>query len=39
MCRSASGGSLLIIVHLLDWKVHHVVDFIPPDETPEGEAF
>lgn len=22
-----------------DGKVHHVVDLIPPDEAPEGEAF
>lgn len=26
-------------VHSPDRKVDHVVDLIPPDETPEGEAF
>ena len=38
-CRSISGGGLLFTVHLPDRKVHHVIDFIPPDETPKGEAF
>lgn len=29
----------LFTVHLPDGKIHHVVDLIPPDEAPEGEAF
>lgn len=29
----------LFPVHSPDGKVDHVVDLIPPDETPEGEAF
>lgn len=24
--------------HLPDGKINHVIDFIPPDEAPEGEA-
>lgn len=30
---------LLFKVHLPDREVNHVVDLVPPDEAPEGEAF
>lgn len=26
-------------MYLPDWEVDHVVDLVPPDEAPEGEAF
>ncbi len=29
----------LFTLRLPDGKVNHVVDLIPPDEAPEGEAF
>lgn len=32
------GGWGSGVFRLPDGEVHHVVDLVPPDETPEGEA-